>query len=98
MTDLPIERTFSLVYQFENTEVGYVGPLEVELLQRSLKRWVVCLFACLSSRAIHLKVDHTLDTESCLTAIKKFIERLGKPMTLISENAINSFGSAKELK
>ena len=38
MADLPIERTLSHIYPFENTGVDYFGPLEMKLLRRSLKR------------------------------------------------------------
>ena len=59
------------------------GLFEVKLLRTSLKRWR-CLFTCLTTRAVHIEVVRSLDTDSCLLAINRLIARRGKPTTIIS--------------
>ena len=69
----------------------------MKFLRRSLKRWC-CLFTCLATRAVHIKVAQSLDTESCLAAVRRFIGRRGYPNTIISDNGTNFVGAANELK
>ena len=52
----------------------------------------------LITRAVHIEVVRSLDTDSCLVAINRFIARRGKPTTIISDNGTNFVGSARELK
>ena len=62
-----------------------------------MKRWC-CLFTCFAARAKHNEVVRSLDTDSCLVAISRFIARRGKPATIISDIGTNFVWSARELK
>ena len=62
-----------------------------------MKRWC-SLFSCLTTRAVHIEVAQSLDTESCLSAVTRFIARRGFPNTIISDNGTNFVGAANELK
>ena len=84
-------------FPFTNTRVDYFGPIEVKFLRRTLKRWC-CLFPCLTTRAEHIEVAQSLDTESCLASVTIFIARRGYPSTIISDNGTNLAGAVKELK
>ena len=85
MADLPRERLDEHVFPFTHTVVDYFGPFEVKFLRRTLKRWC-CFFTCLTTRAVHIEVAQSLDTESCLAAVTRFIARRGYPSTIISDN------------
>ena len=97
IADLPRERLDEHVFPFTHTGVDYFGPFEFKFLRRTLKKWC-CLFTCLTTRAIHIKVAQSLDTESCLAAVTGFIARRGYPNTIISDNGTNFAGAANELK
>ena len=97
LANLPAKRLNAYVAQFTHTGVDYFGPFEVKLLRRNMKRWC-CLFTCLSTRTVHIEVVYSLDTESCLAAITKFIARRDRPKTILSDNGTNFVGSARELK
>ena len=97
MADLPRERPDEHVLPFTHTGVDYFGPFAVKFLRRALKRWC-CLFTCLTTRAVHIEVAQSLDTESCLAAVTRFIARRGYPHTISSDNGANFLGAANELK
>ena len=97
MADLPRERLQERVFPFSNTGVDYFGPFEVKFMRKTMKRWC-CLFTCLTTRAVHIEVVPSLEAETCLTAITRFIARRGKPATILSNNGTNFVGAAKEMR
>ncbi|XP_055614692.1 uncharacterized protein LOC129761013 [Uranotaenia lowii] len=50
-----------------------------------------------SLRAIHLEVAHSLTTESCIRAIRRFVAKRGPPQHIFSDNGTNFRGAANEL-
>ena len=48
-------------------------------------------------RAVHIEVVPQLDTDSCLNAMMRFIARIGKPNTVISDNGTNFVGAEREI-
>ena len=97
MSELPVVRIEDNVTPFTNNGVDYFGPFSIKLFRRTVKRWI-CLFTCLSVRAVHMEIVQSLDTQSCLDAVHRFIARRGKPKTVISDNGTNFVGAANELK
>lgn len=60
------------------------------------KRWAI-LFTCMSSRAVHIEVIESLDTSSCVNALRRFFALRGPAKKLISDHGTNFIGASKEL-
>ena len=56
------------------------------------------MFTCLCSRAIPLEVAHSLDTDSFLLTVPRFIGKRGSIWQMSSDNGINFIGAFKELR
>ena len=56
------------------------------------------MFICLCSCAIHIEVVHSLDTESFLLTLQRFIGRNGNNWQMRSDNRSNFIGALKELR
>ena len=82
---------------FTNTAVDYLGPILIKQCQSRLKRWG-CLFAFMVTRAIPLEQAESMDTNSFINALQRFISRTGKPDTIMSDYGSNFKGAVKELK
>ena len=52
----------------------FMGPLFVKIGRSSCKRYV-CIFNCLSTRAVHLEVIQSLDTSAFIQALRRFCNR-----------------------
>ena len=77
---------------FQSVGVDYAGPLMVKSIYGSnptMHRAYVCLFTCATSRAVHLELVPTLEADAFLRALRRFINRRGKPGLLIDDNATN---------
>ena len=97
MADLPPERMQPNAPPFTTTGIDFFGPFFVTVKRSQVKRYG-CLFNCLTSRAIHLKVCYSMDTQSFLCAFSRFIARRGRPRTIFSDNGTNLTRGSKELK
>ena len=97
MADLPREGLDEYVFPFTPNGGNYFGPFAIKFLRRTLNR-LCSLFTCLTAKAVHIEVVQTLDTESCLAEVTRFIERRSYPYTIISDNGIIFFGAANELR
>lgn len=56
------------------------------------------MFPCLTTRAIHLEIAHSLDTDSFINALQRFIRRRGPPTDIRSDNGTNFVGGLRELR
>ena len=97
MADLPNVRLDYKHHPFTNTAVDYFGPIIIKQHQSRLKRWG-CLFVCMVTRVIHLELVESMDTDSFINALQRFISRREKPNTFMSDCGSNFKGAVKELK
>jgi hypothetical protein len=82
---------------FSSVGIDYFGPFYVKQGRGTAKRYG-CIFTCLTTRAVHLEVAHSLDTNSLLAAISRFIARRGPPKILHSDQGTNMTSADKELR
>lgn len=97
MASLPIDRVTPDNPPFSYVGVDYFGPFMVKR-GRSVEKRYGCLFTCLSIRAIHIEVVHSLDTDSFIFALQRFMARRGKPLELRSDNGTNFVGAEAVLR
>ncbi|XP_058449077.1 uncharacterized protein LOC131429043 [Malaya genurostris] len=97
MSPLPRARLGAFFRPFSFTGLDYFGPITIRVGRCNVKRWVA-LFTCLSIRAVHLEVVHSLSTESCKMAIRRFVARRGSPSEIYSDDATNFVGASNELR
>ncbi|XP_058840799.1 uncharacterized protein LOC131696266 [Topomyia yanbarensis] len=97
MSDLPASRLAAYSRPISHIGVDYFGPMTVRIGRRTEKRWGV-LVTCLTVRAIHLAVAHSLTADSCIMALRNVIARRGAPITIYSDRGTNFVGANKELK
>ncbi|XP_073995272.1 uncharacterized protein [Rhodnius prolixus] len=99
MGDLPPER-LSSVRAFYQTGVDFAGPFlckETPRRKSPLVKVYLCLFVCLSTKAVHLELVHSLSTEAFIDALDRFIARRGKPVKMLSDCGKNFVGAANYL-
>ena len=96
MADLPPERLVAGPVCFLNVGVDLFGPFFVVVGRAAVKRYGA-LFTCLSARAVHLEVVYTMNTDSFVMALMRFICRRGIPLKMLSDRGTNIVGAETEL-
>ncbi|XP_074658618.1 uncharacterized protein LOC141911528 [Tubulanus polymorphus] len=97
MADLPIERVTPDKPAFANSGADYFGPIEIKSGRSVVKRYGV-IFTYLASRAIHIEVAYSLDSDSCINATRRFMARRGNVKSIRSDNGTNLVAADRELK
>ncbi len=95
MADLPKDR-LEPAPPFTYSAVDCFGPWLIKDGRREVKRYGM-LFTCMASRAIHLEVANSLDTNSFLNAYRRFVGRRGPVRQLRSDRGTNFIGARNEL-
>ena len=96
MSDLPKERLGLGKRPFTYTGLDYFGPFYVVNRRLSCKRWGF-LFTCLTTRALHIEIVQSMDTDSCIMGLERFVSRRGLPSVIWSDNGTNFVGTDREL-
>ncbi len=100
MGDLPHPRV-NQCRPFMHTGVDYAGPFVFkDVVGRVPKTYkgYLCLFVCLSTKAIHLEAVSTLSTDGFIAALRRFVARRNLCAHLYSDCGTNFVGAEKELR
>ena len=97
MADLPVDRITISTPTFYHTGIDYFGPITVKVLRSRVKRWG-CIFTCLTTRAVHLEVSPSYDSDDFINVLERFICRRGMPNLIRSDCGTNFKGANTELK
>nr|CTR11689.1 polyprotein [Calliphora vicina] len=97
MAPVPPARLGAFQRPFTYVGTDYFGPIAVTFGRKSLKRWGV-IFTCLTIRAIHIEIAHSLSTDSFLMCLRNFIARRGSPAEIFSDNGTNFRGADRFLR
>ena len=97
MADLPWDRVTPNKPPFSYVGLDYFGPYLVSRGRSLVKRYG-CVFTCLTTRAIHIEIAHSMDSSSFIDALHRFICRRGNPEEIRSDNGSNLVGAEKELR
>ena len=96
MSDLPFDRT-TTEPPFTYCGVDIFGHIKVKEGRKTLKRYGV-LFTCLSLRAVHIEVASSLEADSFIQALTRFVSRRGAVREIRCDNGTNLTGAENELK
>ena len=97
MADLPDDRISAGGAPFSCVGIDLFGPFAVKRGRSAVKRYG-CIFTCLKIRAVHIEVVHSLDTDSFINALQRFICRRGSVKEIRSDNGSNFTAAEKELR
>ena len=101
MADLPVDR-ISPAPPFSYVGLDVFGPWEI-CVRRTRgdlahsKRWAV-LFACISTRTVHIEFIESMDTSSFINALRRFLAIRGPVIQLRSDCGTNFVGACNELQ
>ena len=97
MADLPFDRVTPDMPPFTFVGVDFFGPILVKIGRSEVKRYG-CLFTCLTVRAVHIEVAHSLDADSFINAMQRFTCRRGQVSEIRSDNGTNFVGGEREIR
>ncbi|XP_053391973.1 uncharacterized protein LOC128554688 [Mercenaria mercenaria] len=94
MSDLPEER-LEPSPPFSYCAVDLLGPFIIKEGLKELKRYEV-LFTCMACRAVHVETVNSLETDSFINCLRRFISLRGPIRQLRSEKGTNFVGTENE--
>ena len=97
MADLPEDRVTADKPPFSFVGIDCFGPFLVKRGRCIVKRYGI-IFTCLTIRAIHLEILHSMDTDSFINALRRFISRRGHPDVIRCDNGPNFRSGERELR
>ena len=97
MADLPDDRLIPDEPPFSYVGIDFFGPLYLKQGRSTVKHYG-CLFSCLTVRATHIEVTETLETDSFINALRRFVNRRGIPKMIRSDNGTNLSGGEREIR
>ena len=97
MADLPLGKSEKVTAPpFTYCGIDYFGPFVVKQGRKEVKRYGA-VFTCMASRAVHIETAVSLETDSFINALRRFIARRGPVREIRSDQGTNLVGAEKEL-
>ena len=96
MSDLPRDRVTVGEPPFTHVGVDCFGPYLIRRGRSDVKRYGL-IITCLVTRAVHIEVLESLETDSFLNGFRRFIARRGSVRFVRSDNGTNFVGAEREL-
>ena len=99
MGQLPAARVTPMT-AFTHTGIDFAGPFCLKLghTRRPVKiKAYVCVFICLTYKAVHLELVSDLTTPAFKACLQRFVSRRGKPHHIYSDNGANFLGARNDL-
>ncbi|CAK1585754.1 unnamed protein product [Parnassius mnemosyne] len=100
MGDLPPDRVRA-IRPFAGVGTDFAGPFLVKssnLRNARLHKAYLCVFVCLSTKAVHLELVSALSTEAFMATLGRFVSRRGLPDLIRSDCGTNYKGTDRYLK
>lgn len=100
MGDLPPDRVKKM-RPFSGVGTDFAGPFMIKasrLRNVRLIKAYLCVFVCLSTKAVHLEVVADLTTEAFIASLDRFVSRRGLPELIRSDNGTNFVGADRYLR
>ncbi|CAG9131206.1 unnamed protein product [Plutella xylostella] len=88
-------------HPFCHTAVDYAGPIMIANRKGrgcKLIKAYICVFVCLTVKAVHLELVTDLSAKCFISALNRFVARRGKPSNIYSDNGTNFVGANHELR
>ena len=98
MGQIPNLRVAAGFPAFSNTAMDMFGPVQIKLGRKTLKEAQVIIFACMTSRAIHLELVTDKTSDAFLMAFRRFACLRGQPNVCWSDRGTNFVGAQGYLK
>jgi hypothetical protein len=89
MAPLPSFRSTTPLRAFLRSGVDFGGLFVTKITRKVTAKRYLCLFTCLTKRAVHLEMAYSLDTSGFLLALLRMVARRGKPEEMVSDNWTN---------
>lgn len=99
MGHLPEART-NATFPFYSCGIDFGGPFMICSRKgrgNRITKCYLCLFVCLSSKAVHLELVSDLSTQAFILCLRRFISRRGRPLEIYCDNGRNLVGARNEL-
>ena len=96
MANLPSDR-INPCPPFTYCGIDMFAPFVIRERRSDLKRYGI-IFTCLSSRAVHFESVNSMDTDSFILCLRRFIGRRGAVRSIRCDNRTNFVGAKHELQ
>ncbi|XP_045509320.1 uncharacterized protein LOC123704888 [Colias croceus] len=85
---------------FSKTGVDYAGPIAIRATKgrgHHATKGYICVFVCMSTKAVHLEVVSDMTAEAFIAAFKRLVARRGHVTEMWSDNGTTFVGAARQL-